>query len=95
MGNIVDFDSLKQLFDMHIKECDARDVRNAKSFESMTSMVKGIWDTMDNNKEADSKERAAMKNDITNINLRIAYALGGLVVILWLLDHAVTFLGHK
>ena len=40
-------ESLQQIIGMHIKECDARDARNASSFTEIKQMSKGIWDTID------------------------------------------------
>jgi len=91
----MDIDALKQLFDMHIKECDQRDVRNTKSFDSITGMVKGIWDAMDKNRDTDKSDKDAMKKDITNLQIRLALGLGGLIMVSKAVDWALTYFGHK
>lgn len=80
----MDFDILKSMFDMHIKECDQRDLRNAKSYEETKQMVKGLWDTMD-----------ATREKVVTLQVRIAYGLGALIVLSKIVEYGVSFLGHK
>lgn len=76
----MDFEALKQMFEMHIKECDGRDLRNAKSFDEIKGMFKGIWDAQDK-----------MGDKVANLQIRAAIALGGLIVVGKALDY---FLGY-
>lgn len=68
--NDMDMDSLKQMFEMHIKECDKRDERNIKTNDRIETLFKGIWDAHDE-----------MKQTVTNLQMRIAMGIGALIVI--------------
>ena len=81
----MDMDSLKQMFDMHIKECDNRDERNVKTFEKMENLVKGVWDAQDK-----------MQESIGRLYVRGSMIIGGLIVVSRALDWAAPMLlGHK
>lgn len=82
-GVHMDFDSLKQMFDMHIKECDSRDERNSLAITEIKGMFKGIWDAQDD-----------MREKVTNIQVRMALALGGLIVVGKALDYFIAWV-HK
>ena len=43
----MDMEALEKMFSMHISECDKRDERNAKTFERLESVSRGIWNTID------------------------------------------------
>ena len=81
----MDIDSLKQMFDMHIKECDQRDERNSNAIVEMKDLVKGVWDSQDK-----------MQESITKLYIRGAMILGGLIVLGRIMDWiAPLILGHK
>ncbi len=83
----MDQELLTKLFDMHIKECDGRDQRNTKSIEEIKGMFKGIWDAQDQMRDDNTRENNEMRRDITNLQVRFALALGGLIVIGKLIDY--------
>jgi len=80
----MDMDSLKQMFDMHIKECDARDTRNVKSIDEFKGMVKGIWDSQDE-----------MRESITKLQIRIAQGLTALILFGKAVDYYLQFRAMK
>lgn len=67
---MIDNEALKQMFNMHIKECDGRDERNSKAIDEIKGMFKGIWDAQDE-----------MRRTVTNMQIRAALFLGGLIVL--------------
>lgn len=79
----MDFDTLKQMFDMHIKECDGRDAKNVKTFDEIKGMFKGIWDAQD-----------SMSQKVTNLQIRLAWMLGGLIAAGKVLDYFIQWY-HK
>jgi len=79
----MDTDSLKEMFEMHIKECDGRDVRNSAAVTEIKSMFKGIWDAQDD-----------MRKMVTNMQIRASIALGGLIVGGKVLDYFLEWV-HK
>lgn len=75
-------ESLHQIIEMHIKECDGRDARNASNFSEIKGMFKGIWDAQDK-----------MQDAVAKLQVRGGLALGGIIVIGKLLDYYIEF--HK
>lgn len=79
----MDFDSLKNMFEMHIKECDGRDARNSKSFDEIKSMFKGIWDAQDKTSEK-----------LTNLQIKFGVGIVTLILIGKALDYYIAWF-HK
>lgn len=78
----MDMDSLNTIISMHIKECDSRDARTAEAFKEIKIMFKGLWDAHDE-----------MRKIVTNLQIKAALVLGGLMVLGKILDYF--FVMHK
>lgn len=77
----MDMDTLKQMFDMHIRECEGRDTRATANFTEIKNMFKGIWDTMDKNRDDDKTEKAVLADRMRNLEVRGALFFGGLIAL--------------
>ncbi len=77
----MDIESLRDMFNMHIKECDDRDQRNAEAVKDIKSMFKGIWDAQDK-----------MRDGIVALQIKIATFLGGFMVVIKIIE---MYVEHK
>ena len=96
----MEMETLKSMFEMHIRECDGRDARNEKARDEVRNMFKGIWDTLDTDRagakldrEEDQKDREAIKDDLKKLELRAAFFFGGIIALSKVFDYM--FMLHK
>ena len=86
-------ETLNAIISAHIKECDARDVRNSQSQSEVKGFFKGIWDTMDKNREIDKEEKANILERMRLLEIRAAFFFGGITIVGKAFDYM--FLAHK